>query len=261
MFLHKALVTICFLLTFSVAAFAKPIKVGIIAGPSVDVLDLAKKLAKKKYNLDVEPVVFTDYIMPNEAVNSGDIDMNMFQTVSYLKQSIAKRNYKLISIGNTFIYPMGIFSKKIKTISELKEKGSIAIPNDPSNEGRALLLLDRAGLIKLRPDCGEFANLKDITSNPKNLKISTLNSSQIPRVIPDVDAVVLNNDFVNNAGFKPSEALVHEDARIAKPYINIIVAKESQQNNEDYKKFVSIMNSHEVLVKTMQLYPGAVKAW
>ena len=242
-------------------AFASPIKIGIIAGPSVQIMEVAKKIAKEKYNLDIEPVVFTDYIMPNEAVNSGDVDMNIFQTISFLNQSIFKRHYKLASIGNTFIYPMGIFSKKIKNLSDLKENASIAIPNDSSNEGRALFLLSHAGLIKLKPGSGEFSQLNDIVDNPKKLKITTLDANQLPRIVPDVDAVVLNNDFVEHAGFKPAEALIHEDPSSAQPYINVVVVQSKNKDKKEYKEVVDIMHSKEVFDKNLELYPGAVKAW
>lgn len=245
----------------AIVSFAKPIKVGIIAGPSVEVLNIAKKYAKEKYNLDIEPTVFTDYVMPNEAVDSADIDMNIFQTVSYLNQSISKRHYNIVSIGNTFIYPMGIYSKKINKISQLKEKSIIAIPNDASNEGRALLLLSKNGLLKLKPNVGEFGLVSDIIENPKKLKIVTMNGSQLARVVPDVDAVVLNNDFVEHAGFKPTEALVQENPLTAQPYINIIVVNTKNADRKEFKQIVEVMHSNEVLQKTMQLYPSAVRAW
>lgn len=247
--------------TFTVIAKEGSIKIGIIAGPSVQIMEVAKKVAKEKYNLDIEPVVFTDYIMPNEAVNSGDVDINIFQTASYLNRSVAKRYYQISSIGNTFIYPMGIYSKKIKNISELKENSAIAIPSDSSNQGRALLLLSNAGLIKLNPKSGEFSTLKDITENPKNLKISTLDAAQLPRIVPDVEAVVLNNDFVDHAGFKPNDALVQENPKTAQPYINVIVVKTAEKNKKEYAEVVDIMHSKEVLNKNLELYPGAVKAW
>lgn len=241
--------------------YAKPIKVGIIAGPSVQIINVAKKIAKEKYNIEIEPVVFTNYQIPNEALNSGDIDVNIMQTVSYLNQSIAKRKYKITSIGKTFIYPMGIYSKKIKNLQELKEKSTIAIPNDLSNEGRALLLLSKNKLVKLKAGTAEFANINDIIENPKNLKIVTLDAAQLARVVSDVDAVALNNDFVNNAGFKTSDAIVAENAATAQPYINVIVVKISDKDREEYKKIVDVMHSKEVYDKSLELYPGAVKAW
>lgn len=246
---------------FSSVAFAKTIKVGISAGPSVEVLAVAKKIAKEKYNLDIEPVVFMDYILPNEALNSKDIDMNIFQTVSYLNQSVEKRHYNLATIGNTFIFPMGIYSKKIHKLSELKNESTVGIPNDLSNQGRALNLLNVQQVITLKPGKGEFPNIGDIAKNPKNLKIMTMDGNQLARVVGDVDAVVLNNDFIGHAGFKSTDALAQENPKTAQPYINIIVVNSEDKNNSDYKKVVQVMNSDEVYRETLKLYPGAVKAW
>ena len=258
--IRSLILTLCFSYFLSVFA-SPPIKIGIVAGPSIQVFELVKKIAKEKYNLDVKPVVFTDYIIPNEAVNDGDIDMNVFQTASFLNQSIAKRKYQIVSIGNTFIYPMGIYSKKIKNISELKAKATFGIPNDPSNQGRALLLLDHSGVIKLKPGIGEFPTVQDIKVNSKNIKIITMDASQLARVVPDVDAVVLNNDFVKNAGFKLTDALVSEKPATAQPYINVIVVKISNKEKKEYKEIVDVLHSKEVFEKNLELYPGAVKAY
>ena len=245
----------------SSANAAETIKVGITSGPSVQVLEVAKKLAKEKYDLTINVVPFADYQIPNEALNAGDIDANIFQTVSFLDQAKAKKGYKLAIVGNTFIYPMGVYSRKVKKISEIGDKSSIVIPNDPSNQGRALILLQNAGLIKLKEGSGEIPTPKDIVSNPKNLSIKTVDAAQAARSALDVTAVVLNNDFVLNAGFKPSEALFKENPKTAKPYINVIVVRESEKEKKVFQDLKSVMNSKEVLKKTEELFPGAVPAW
>ncbi|WP_186648255.1 MetQ/NlpA family ABC transporter substrate-binding protein [Fluviispira vulneris] len=237
------------------------IKVGISAGPSVQVLNVAKKLAKEKYDLDLKVITFADYQIPNEALNSGDIDANIFQTRSFLKQAILKKNYKIVEIGQTFIYPMGIYSRKIKSISEIGENASIVIPNDSSNQGRALILLQNAKLIKLKDGVGETPTPRDIIENPKKLKIQTVDAAQVARSVQDVTAVVLNNDFVLNAKFKPSDALFKENPESAEPYVNIIVVKESEKGKKEFKELTAVMNSAEVLKETEKLFPGAVKAW
>lgn len=259
-FLNKLIITL-----FSLAQvnfiFANSMKVGIVAGPSVAIFDVAKKVAKQKYNLDLQTIIFTDYQMPNEALNAGNIDLNIMQTVSFLNKAVEKRKYEISIIGNTFIYPMGIYSKKIKNLLELKEGAAVALPSDLSNQGRALLLLSRAGLINLKAETGEFANLRDIVANPKKLKISTLEAGQLARIVPDVDAVVLNNDFVANAGFKIHDALLLEDPKTARPYINVIVARTANKDKKEYAQIVDVMHSREVAEKSLELNPGAVKAW
>ncbi len=237
------------------------IKVGITSGPSIQVLDVAKKLAKEKFNLTIDVVTFADYQVPNEALNSGDIDANIFQTISFLNQAKEKKGYKIAIVGNTFIYPMGIYSRKVKIISEIEDKSTIVIPSDSSNQGRALILLQNAGLIKLKDGSGEIPTPNDIVSNPKNLTIKSVDAAQAARSAIDVTAVVLNNDFVSNAGFKPSEALFKENPKTAKPYINVIVVRESDKEKKAFQDLKNVMNSEEVIKKTEELFPGAVPAW
>ncbi len=247
---------------YSIAAFAtESLKVGITAGPMTQVLEVAKKLAKEKYDLEIKVSTFGDYQIPNEALNNGDLDANIFQTISFLEQAKVKKGYKLTVIGNTFIYPMGIYSRKIKNINEIGEKSVIIIPNDPSNQGRALILLKTAGLIKIKDGVGELPTPKDIIANPKNITIKTVDAAQAARAAQDVTAVVLNNDFVKNAGFTPSEALLRENPSTAKPYINVIVVRESEKGKKVFEKLKAVMNSNEVLKKTEEIFPGAVPAW
>ncbi|MGY3802575.1 MetQ/NlpA family ABC transporter substrate-binding protein [Pigmentibacter ruber] len=247
---------------YSISAFASDVlKVGITAGPMIQVFEVAKKLAKEKYDLEIKTVTFADYQIPNEALNSGEIDANIFQTVSFLEQAKARKGYKLAIVGNTFIYPMGVYSRKIKSLSELTDKSVVIIPNDPSNQGRALNLLKTAGIIKIKDGVGELPTPKDISENPKNIIIKSVDAAQAARAVQDVAAAVLNNDFVKNAGFVPADALVKEDPKTAKPYVNVIVVKESDKSKKVFDKLKAVMNSNEVLKKTQELFPGAVPAW
>jgi len=258
----KILVTTLFTTGLSLSAFAASLKVGITAGPQVDIMKVAKELAKKKYNLDLEIKSFTDYLQPNEALNAGDIDANIFQTYSFLDIAIKKRNYKLTVVGNTFIYPMGIYSAKIKNMKDLKEGAVVAIPNDPSNQGRALILLSHTKLITLKPGVGETPTPQDITSNPKKLKITPMDASQIARVVKyDADIAAINNDFVKNAGFEPKDALALENPATAKPYINIIVVRTVDAQKKEFQELKAVMNSPEILKISQELFPGAVPAW
>jgi D-methionine transport system substrate-binding protein len=147
------------------------IKVGVAAGPEFTVAQAAQKVAKDKYGLEVELITFNDYVVPNEALNQGDIDANAFQHKPYLDEQAKQRGYKLAIIGKTFIYPIAAYSRKIKTLAELKPGSTIVIPNDPTNGGRSLLLLQKNGLLKLKDNVGLLPKVIDITENPKNLKI------------------------------------------------------------------------------------------
>lgn len=249
------------LASLSSIAFAKPIKVGIVVGPQIQVMHVAKVLAKKKFNLDIEPVVFADYQRPNDTLNAGDIDANIFQTNAFLQQAIEKRGYKLTVIGNTFIYPMGIYSKKIKKLSELKNGSLIIIPNDPSNQARALLLLQQANLIDFKTGREKAPTPRDIAKNTKKLDIKSLDAAQVARSADDAAAIVLNNDFVPNAGFKPKDALFKEDPNHATPYINVIVVQTKDKDKKELKELVDVMHSKEVIQATERVNPGAVKAW
>ncbi|WGL60877.1 MetQ/NlpA family ABC transporter substrate-binding protein [Pigmentibacter sp. JX0631] len=251
---------ISIIFSFSVHA-TDILKVGITAGPMIQVFDVAKKLAKEKYDLEIKTITFADYQIPNEALNSGEIDANIFQTVSFLEQAKARKGYKLAIVGNTFIYPMGVYSRKIKNLNELTDKSVVIIPNDPSNQGRALNLLKTAGIIKIKDGVGELPTPKDISENPKNIVIKSVDAAQAARAVQDVAAAVLNNDFVKNAGFVPADALIKEDPKTAKPYVNVIVVKESDKSKKVFDKLKAVMNSNEVLKKTQELFPGAVPAW
>lgn len=236
------------------------LKVGIVSGPMSPVMQVAQQVAEQKYGLHIKVVEFDDYILPNSAVNDGELDANIFQHVPYLDSQIAARGYKLAPIAKTFVYPMGIYSRKVSSISQLRVNAVIGIPNDPSNEGRALLLLQKAKLIALRPKVGLLATPNDITANPEHLQITTLDAAQLARVVPDVDAVVLNNDYVTPAGFKPSDAIFVEGPD--SPYANIIVAR-SNDNDPLLQKLILVMHSRPVVEEVYKLFPNgaAIPAW
>lgn len=145
------------------------IKVGTIAGPESELMESAKRVAKNDYGLNIKIIEFSDYLQPNAALNDGSIDANVFQHQPFLDQQIKDKQYDLIAIGKTFVYPMGIYSQKIKDLKELKKGSMLAIPNDPSNEGRAMLLLQKANLIKIKKSAGLYATPHDIIENPKQL--------------------------------------------------------------------------------------------
>lgn len=252
----------CILIQIACTAFADPgIKVGIVIGPQVQVMEVAKSVAKQKYNLNIKTVVFADYQSPNETLNAGDIDANIFQTNAFLKQAVEKRDYQISVIGNTFIYPMGIYSKKIKKLTDLGNKVTVAIPNDPSNQARALVLLKQAGLIEIKAAKEDLPTPRDVLMKKYKVDIKSLDAAQVARSAQDLDLIVLNNDFVTNAGFKPHEALFHEDPNHATPYINVIVARNKDKNKKELKQLVEIMHSKEVIQKTEEVNPGAIKAW
>lgn len=237
------------------------IRVGITSGPEEEVMKTVQKVAEKQYGLKIELVVFNDYVLPNTALNSGNIDANIFQHIPYLEAQNKARGYNLIPIAKTFVYPMGFYSRKIQNIMQLKNNAIVAIPNDPSNEGRALLILQKSNYIKLKEGSGLFSAPADIVRNPYHLQFKLLDNAQLPRVLNDVDIVGLTNDYAKAAGFIPSQALIREDKN--SPYANVVVVKAGNQNRSVFKKLVAAVQSKEAEKITEQLFPNgaAIPAW
>jgi D-methionine transport system substrate-binding protein len=238
----------------------KPLKVGVTAGPHAQILEVVKKVAEKD-GLKIQIVEFSDYIQPNVALNQGDIDLNSFQHLPYLENMIKDRKYDLVMLAKTITFPMGVYSKKIKSVKDLKDGALIAIPNDPTNGGRALALLEKAGLIKLKPGLGHKASVVDITENPKKLKIRELDAAQIPRSLDDLDLAAINTNYAMPAGLVPvKDALVLEDSN--SPYANIIAARGKDKENPQYKKFIKAYQSEEVKKFVNEQFKGSiVVAW
>ena len=211
--------------------------------------------------LTLKIVEFTDYVLPNQALADGSIDANMFQHQPYLEQAIAAKRFQLSPIGKTFIYPMGIYSNKIKHLNELKTNAIVAIPNDPSNEARALLLLDKAGIIKLKPGHTLNVTPHDIVANPKQIQIKELDAAQLPRVLNDVDLATINTNYAMIANLLPSrDALFIESTD--SPYANIVVVRTADKNNPKFVKLMEALHYHRVVDRAKILFQGqAIPAW
>ncbi len=237
------------------------LKVGTISGPETEIMEVAKQVAKEKYGLTIKIVEFTDYIQPNTALNDGSIDANMFQHQPYLDQQVKDRHYKLISVGKTFVFPMGVYSTKVKDIQALPEGGMIALPNDPSNEGRALLLLQKAGVIHLKAGAGLYTTPMDIKDNPKHLTFKELDAAQLARSLPDVAAAVINTNYAVPAGLSPTEdAIFHEKSD--SQYANIIVVRRDEVNDPRIKELVKSLQSAEVAAAAKKIFNDqAIPAW
>lgn len=238
------------------------IYIGTIAGPESDLVKVAQTVAKEKYDLTIKVIEFEDYNTPNTALAEGSIDANMFQHQQYLDFVIAHKNFAIQSIGKTFIYPMGGYSKKYTTIGQLPEKATIALPNDPSNSERALKLLADAGLITLSlPAENQVVSLKNITANPKQFIFKELDAAQLPRALDDVDLAVINTNYAIPAGLKPKrDAIIIESSK--SPYANIVAIRTTEANQLKYQQLMSSLNSSEVLDKANELFEGQVlPAW
>ena len=225
----------------------KVVKIGV-TGTDGQVWDVVKKKAAEE-GITIELVEFSDYTLPNKALADGEIDLNAYQHIAFLTQFNEEHHLDLVPIGTTVIAPMGIYSEKYKDVSEIPDGSKIAIPDDPSNQARALKLLQSAGLIKLKEDFGLFGDLSGITENPKKLEIIPMVAQQTPRALKDVAASVINNGVAGQAGFVPNkDAIFLEDPNdpAAQPYINIFAARKEDKDNKVFKKIVEIYHEPEV---------------
>lgn len=238
----------------------KKIVVGITPGYSEEIMEFVKDEAKKQ-GLDVELKVFSDYVTPDQALAQKETDLNSFQHGPFLDAFNKKNGTKLVSIGKTYLAPLKLYSTKIKDIKELKDGDKIAIPNDPSNGGRAILMLSKLGLIKVKDGVkASDLTVNDITDNPKHLQILELEAAQLPRSLDDTAASVINAGYANSAKLDPNLAIAKEDN--TSPYVNIIAAREEDKDNPTYVKFVKIFQTDAVKNYINEKAKGAlVPAW
>ncbi|AUI66062.1 MULTISPECIES: MetQ/NlpA family ABC transporter substrate-binding protein [Glaesserella] len=238
-----------------------PLKIGVMTGPEAQMTEVAVKIAKEKYGLDVQLVQFTEYTQPNAALHAKDLDANAFQTVPYLEQESKDRGYKMAVIGNTFVWPIAAYSKKIKNIAELPDGATVAIPNNASNTARALLLLQAHGLLKLKDPKNVFSTENDIIENPKNIKITQVETSLLTRALDDVDLAIINNTYAGQAGLSPDKDGVIVESKDS-PYVNLIVSREDNKGDERLQTFVKAFQTEEVYQEALKLFNGGVvKGW
>lgn len=238
------------------ASFAadKEIKVGIMSGEDEDVWRAVQEEAAK-HGLKIETVVFNDYTQPNEALERGEIDANAFQHQPYLDNQIKQHGYKIVPVGFTGVWPIGLYSKTAKSVADLAEGATVGVPNDPSNEGRALRVLQNEGLIKLKDGTGILATIADITENPKNIEIKELDAGIVGRAIDDLDGAVVNTDWALKAGLSPAERIAQEPIA-DNPYRNFIAVKDGSQNEEWVKTLVASYQNDNVRAVFEKVYKG-----
>jgi D-methionine transport system substrate-binding protein len=254
--MKKLLASFAVLAAFTGAAQAESISVAATAVPHAEILEFVKPaLAKQGVELKIK--VFTDYVQPNVQVAEGRLDANFFQHQPYLDEFNSSRGTKLVSIAGVHVEPFGAYSSKIKTLAELPQGANVVIPNDATNGGRALLLLQKAGVITLKDDAGITATVKDITNNPKAIKVRELEAATLPRVLAQVDLALINTNYALEAGLNPSkDALVIEGSD--SPYVNILVVDSKNKDAAGLQKLAKALNSAEVKAFINDKYKGAV---
>lgn len=251
----KKLITLTAVLVAAVSVFAQTkLKVGATPEPHAAFLNLVKEDLKKE-GVDLVVVEFTDYVIPNEALESGEIDANFFQHLPYLESFNKEKGFHLVNAGGIHVEPIALYSKKVKSLADIKVKGTIAIPNDPTNEGRALLLLQAAGLIELDKAAGITATVMDIKKNPKKIKFKEIEAATLPRVLADFDAAVINGNYAIPAGLSAIKDGLYVEGKES-PYVNIVAVKDGRQNEEAIQKVVKALQGQKIKDYVKTKYPN-----
>ena len=240
----------------SVAHAAEVVRLGVTAGPHAQIAEIAKKVAARD-GIELHIVEFQDYIRPNAALDAGDLDANSYQHLPFLESQIQARGYKISAVGYTVAFPMGFYSKRVKSLAELPHGAKVGIPNDPSNSGRALQLLQKAGVLKLKPAAGIGATAADIVDNPKGLQIVQLEAAQLVRSLDDLDASAINTNFALQAGLVPTrDAIAIEDAK--SPYANLLAVRTVDKDKPWVATLVKAYQSPEVKAFVSEKFAGSM---
>jgi D-methionine transport system substrate-binding protein len=260
MSLRRLLVSAFALAAIAGAAGAETIKVGVTAGPHAQILEAVKPIAAKK-GLDIQIVEFSDYVVPNAALDAGDLQANSFQNQPYLDNQKADRGYKIESVGLTVNFPIGIYSKKYQSWDAIPQGATLSIPNDPTNGGRVLLLLQDKGVLKLKAGVGFKPTVADIVENPRKFKIVEVDAAQTARTLDDVDAAAINTNYATQASLDPvKDALVREDPK--GPYANLIAVRVADKDKPWVKLLVESYQTPEIRDFVLTKFKGAVlPAW
>ncbi|MET3352925.1 UNVERIFIED_ORG: D-methionine transport system substrate-binding protein [Xanthobacter viscosus] len=238
------------------AASAETIKVGVTPGPHAQILEKVKAEAAKK-GLDIKVIEFSDYVVPNAALAGGDLEANSFQHQPYLDNQIKDRGYKIVPVGLTVNFPIGVYSTKYKSFADIPAGASIGIPNDPTNGGRVLLLLADKGIIKLKDGIGVKASVVDVIDNPKKLKFVEIDAAQLPRSLPDLAAAGINTNYAKEAGLDPvKDPILREDPK--GPYVNVIAVRAEDKDKAWVKTLVETYQSPETKAFILETFKGAV---
>ena len=238
------------------AAQTQTVRIGVTPGPHAQILEAVKPLAAQK-GLDIKLIEFSDYVVPNAALAAGDIEANSFQNQPYLDNQKADRGFKIETAALTVNFPIGVYSKKHKSFEALPNGATISIPNDPTNGGRALLVLQDKGLIKLKDNVGYKPTPLDITDNPKKIKFVEIEAAQAPRVLDDVDAAVINTNYASQAGLDPvKDPIARENPK--GPYVNLIAVRSEDKDKPWVKTLVEAYRSPEVKKFVEEKFKGSV---
>ncbi|WP_329555882.1 MetQ/NlpA family ABC transporter substrate-binding protein [Streptomyces sp. NBC_00696] len=232
--------------------------VGATPVPAGEVLAYIKDNLAQKAGLKLEIKEFTDYVLPNTALQEGSLDANLYQNRPFLDEFNKSKGTDLVSVVDAYLPPMGVYSKKIKDIAKLGDGATVAVPNETTNEGRALKLLAAKGLITLKKGAGTDASPADVTANPKHLKFKELDPAQLPRSLDDVDAAVINNNYAQDAGLSPTKDAILLESAEGNPYANLLAVKRGNEDDPRIEKLAKLLVSPDVKKFIAQKYKGSV---
>jgi D-methionine transport system substrate-binding protein len=235
-----------------------PLVVAASPTPHAQILDYVRDHLAKKAGLDLQVKEFSDYVLPNTATEQGQVDANFFQHKPYLDDFNKKNGTHIVPVVNVELEPLGLYSHRITALGALKDGSSVAVPNDTTNEARALKLLADNGLITLEAGTGQTATPADVTSNPKHLKFKELEAAQLPRSLDDVDAGVINGNYAIQAGLSPAKDALAAEKAAGNPYANFLAVKKGNENDPRVKKLAELLNSPEVKTYIETTFKGAV---
>lgn len=233
------------------------VRIGASPGPHAEILEKVKPIAARN-GLDLKIIEFSDYVVPNQALAAGELEANSFQNQPYLDNQVKDRGFKLVSVGLTVNFPLGIYSSKYKSWAEVPDGATIAIQNDPTNGGRSLLLLQDKGVIKLKDGVGFKPSVADIVSNPKKLRIIEIEAAQTPRSLPDVAAAAINTNYAVDAKIEPTSAILREDPK--GPYVNLIAVREADKDKPWVKALLASYHTPEIKAFVAERFKGSVLA-
>lgn len=252
----KKILSVLLLLVVGVSSYSKVLKVGVTPVPHTAFLELIKDDLKKE-GIELKIVEFNEYVLPNIALSEGELDANYFQHIPYLTKFSQDRKLNLQSLGTVHIAPLALYSQTVKKLDNLPKGATVALPNDPSNLGRSLILLAKHGLIELKNRNDWFATEFDVTKNPKNLKFKLVEAPQLPRVLKDVTAAIIPGNFAIQNGLNPvKDGLLREDKD--SPYANVVAVRKGDENREDIKKFFEILRGEKLKKFIAEKYDGGV---
>ncbi|MFD1608204.1 MetQ/NlpA family ABC transporter substrate-binding protein [Oceanobacillus luteolus] len=235
----------------------KNIVVGVTSGPQEEIAEVAAEVAAEEFGLEVELKVFSDYVLPNTALSEGDLDLNSYQHGPFLDQFNEDHGTDLVPVGKTILNPMGIYSETYESIEDLPDGAKFGLPNDPTNGGRALFILEEAGVITLEEGKAETASIHDVVDNPKNLEFIELDAAQIPKQLSEVDVAAINTNFALEAGISPKEDSILLESTNS-PYVNYIVVRAENEDDPTVEKFVQAYQSDKVKTFIEEEFQGSI---